>query len=66
MLLEGQRLLVDAMEAGAILHTLFFSRVDQLKILPSDKLQKANLVKVKFQDIDLWSDVVAPQGIMGK
>lgn len=54
------------MEAGAILHTLFFSRVDQLKMLPSDKLQKANLVKVKFQDIDLWSDVVAPQGIMGK
>ncbi|XP_040192717.1 rRNA methyltransferase 3, mitochondrial isoform X2 [Rana temporaria] len=53
------------MEAGAILHTLFFSRVDQLKMLPSDKLQKANLVKVKFQDIDLWSDVVAPQGIMG-
>ncbi|PIO16518.1 hypothetical protein AB205_0179510 [Aquarana catesbeiana] len=65
VLLEGQRLLLDAMEAGAILHTLFFSRVDQLKTLPANKLQKANLVKVKFEDIDMWSDVVTPQGIMG-
>ncbi|CAI9547978.1 unnamed protein product [Staurois parvus] len=66
VLLEGQRLLLDAMEAGAILHTLFFSRVDQLKALPTDKLQKANLVKVKFQDISMWSDVVTPpQGIIG-
>ncbi|XP_077338421.1 rRNA methyltransferase 3, mitochondrial [Lithobates pipiens] len=65
VLLEGQRLLLDALESGAILHTLFFSRVDQLKMFPSHELQKANLVKVKFEDISLWSDVVTPQGIMG-
>ncbi|XP_072272424.1 rRNA methyltransferase 3, mitochondrial [Pyxicephalus adspersus] len=65
VLLEGQRLLLDALEAGAVLHTLFFSRVDQLKALPSDKLLKANIVKVKFEDISLWSDVVTPQGLMG-
>ncbi|KAM5182553.1 rRNA methyltransferase 3, mitochondrial [Mantella aurantiaca] len=65
VLLEGRRLLLDALEAGAVLHTLFFNRVDQLKELPADKLQKANLVKVKFEDISLWSDLVTPQGIMG-
>ncbi|XP_068124705.1 rRNA methyltransferase 3, mitochondrial isoform X1 [Hyperolius riggenbachi] len=65
VLLEGRRLLVDAMEAGAVLQTMFFSRVDQLKDLPSDKLQNAELIKVKFEDIKLWSDVVTPQGIMG-
>ncbi|XP_018421809.1 PREDICTED: rRNA methyltransferase 3, mitochondrial [Nanorana parkeri] len=65
VLLEGQRLLLDALETGAILQTLFFSRVDQLKALPTDKLQKANLIKVKFEDIKLWSDVVTPQGVMG-
>ncbi|XP_073521035.1 rRNA methyltransferase 3, mitochondrial [Phyllobates terribilis] len=65
VLLEGQRLLVDALDAGAVLQTLFFSRVEQLKTLPAEKLKKANLIKVKFEDIKIWSDVVKPQGLMG-
>ncbi|XP_069827305.1 rRNA methyltransferase 3, mitochondrial [Dendropsophus ebraccatus] len=65
VLLEGQRLLLDALDAGAVLQTLFFSRVDQLKTLPADKLKKANLIKIKFEDVKMWSDVVAPQGLMG-
>ncbi|XP_077152479.1 rRNA methyltransferase 3, mitochondrial isoform X2 [Ranitomeya variabilis] len=65
VLLEGQRLLVDALDAGAVLQTLFFSRVDQLKTLPPEKLKKANLIKVKFEDIKIWSDLVKPQGLMG-
>ncbi|KAM3933836.1 rRNA methyltransferase 3, mitochondrial [Leptodactylus fuscus] len=65
VLLEGQRLLVDALESGAVLQTLFFSRVEQLKTLPAEKLKKANLIKVKFEDIKMWSDVVTPQGLMG-
>ncbi|XP_063809839.1 rRNA methyltransferase 3, mitochondrial [Pseudophryne corroboree] len=65
VLLEGHRLLVDALEAGAVMQTLFFSRLDQLKVLPAEKLRKANLIKVKFEDIKMWSDVVTPQGLMG-
>ncbi|KAM4796844.1 rRNA methyltransferase 3, mitochondrial [Rhinophrynus dorsalis] len=65
ILLEGRRLIMDAMEAGAVLQTIFFSRVDHLKELPPDKLKKANLVKVKFEDIKTWTDVVTPQGLMG-
>ncbi|XP_075709038.1 rRNA methyltransferase 3, mitochondrial [Rhinoderma darwinii] len=65
VLLEGHRLLVDALEAGAVLQTLFFSRVDQLKTLPAERLKKANLIKVKFENIKTWSDVIMPQGLMG-
>ncbi|KAE8624971.1 hypothetical protein XENTR_v10006111 [Xenopus tropicalis] len=65
VLLEGRRLLTDALESGAVLQTLFFSRVDYLKLFPPDKLRKANLIKVNFDNIKIWSDVVAPQGLMG-
>ncbi|CAH2222689.1 rRNA methyltransferase 3, mitochondrial [Pelobates cultripes] len=65
VLLEGRKLLVDALEAGALLKTLFFSRVEYLKELPSDKLKQAKLIKVKFEDVKTWSDVMSPQGIIG-
>ncbi|NXD13230.1 MRM3 methyltransferase, partial [Nothocercus nigrocapillus] len=65
VLLEGQRLIRDALEAGAALRTLFFSAVEQLKALPEAKLKGADLVKVKFEDLKSWSDLVAPQGLLG-
>ncbi|NWH68954.1 MRM3 methyltransferase, partial [Geococcyx californianus] len=65
VLLEGQRLIKDALDAGAVLQTLFFSTVGQLKELPEAKLKRASLVKVKFEDIKIWSDLVTPQGLMG-
>ncbi|NXA50826.1 MRM3 methyltransferase, partial [Nothocercus julius] len=65
VLLEGQRLIRDALEAGAALRTLFFSAVEQLKALPEAKLKGADLVKVKFEDVKSWSDLVAPQGLLG-
>ncbi|XP_053563347.1 rRNA methyltransferase 3, mitochondrial [Bombina bombina] len=65
ILLEGRRLLMDALEAGAVLQTLFFSRVDNLKELPLSNLKHTNLVKVKFEDIKIWSDLVTPQGLLG-
>lgn len=66
ILLEGRRLICDALDAGAKPQTVFFSTVDRLRELPLDKLRRATLVKVKFEDIKLWSDVVAPQGVIGK
>ncbi|NWR54872.1 MRM3 methyltransferase, partial [Bucorvus abyssinicus] len=65
VLLEGQRLIRDALEAGAVLQTLFFSTVGHLKELPEAELKRANLVKVKFEDIKSWSDLVTPQGLIG-
>lgn len=45
---------------------VFFSTADRLRELPLDKLKRATLVKVKFEDIKIWSDVVAPQGVIGE
>ncbi|KAK2847452.1 hypothetical protein Q5P01_010451 [Channa striata] len=64
ILLEGRRLICDALDAGASPQIVFFSMVDRLRELPLDKLKKATLVKVKFEDIKIWSDVVAPQGVI--
>ncbi|MFT7818355.1 rRNA methyltransferase 3, mitochondrial [Arapaima gigas] len=64
VLLEGRRLICDALLAGAVPHTLFFSSVDQLRELPLDKLRRTSLVKVKPEDIQLWSDLVTPQGVI--
>ncbi|XP_015238644.1 PREDICTED: rRNA methyltransferase 3, mitochondrial [Cyprinodon variegatus] len=64
ILLEGRRLICDALEAGARPQTVFFSSLDRLRELPLDKLRGASIVKVKFEDIKIWSDVVAPQGVI--
>uniref|UniRef100_A0A3Q3B8N0 Mitochondrial rRNA methyltransferase 3a n=1 Tax=Kryptolebias marmoratus TaxID=37003 RepID=A0A3Q3B8N0_KRYMA len=64
ILLEGRRLICDALQAGASPQTVFFSTVDRLRELPVDKLRRATLIKVKFEDIRMWSDLVAPQGVI--
>ncbi|XP_055982869.1 rRNA methyltransferase 3, mitochondrial isoform X1 [Sorex fumeus] len=65
ILLEGRRLIADALRAGAMPQVFFFSRLEYIKELPLDKLKGVSLVKVKFEDIKDWSDLVTPQGIMG-
>ncbi|XP_020862609.1 rRNA methyltransferase 3, mitochondrial [Phascolarctos cinereus] len=65
ILLEGRRLIADALRAGATPQTVFFSRLEYIKELPVDKLKGVSLIKVKFDDIKEWSDLVTPQGIMG-
>ncbi|NXC63024.1 MRM3 methyltransferase, partial [Aleadryas rufinucha] len=65
VLLEGHRLIKDALEAGAVPQTLFFSTVGHLKLLPEAEIKRASLVKVKFEDIKTWSDLVTPQGLVG-
>ncbi|XP_074496017.1 rRNA methyltransferase 3A, mitochondrial [Sebastes fasciatus] len=64
ILLEGRRLICDALDAGANPQMVFFSTADRLRELPLDKLKRATLVKVKFEDIKTWSDLVAPQGVI--
>ncbi|EQB78283.1 RNA methyltransferase-like protein [Camelus ferus] len=65
ILLEGRRLIADALKAGAVPKVFFFSRLDYIKELPIEKLKGVGLIKVKFEDIKDWSDLVTPQGIMG-
>lgn len=66
VLLEGHRLIKDALEAGAVPQTFFFSTMEHLKELPQAKLKQASLVKVKFEDIKSWSDLITPRGLIGK
>ncbi|OXB54497.1 hypothetical protein ASZ78_002880 [Callipepla squamata] len=65
VLLEGHRLIRDALEAGAVPRALFFSAALQLRELPPAPLKGARLVRVRFEDIKCWSDLVAPQGMIG-
>ncbi|KAG8520079.1 rRNA methyltransferase 3, mitochondrial [Galemys pyrenaicus] len=65
ILLEGRRLIADALKAGAVPQIFFFSRLEYIKELPVDKLKGVSLIKVKFEDIKDWSDLVTPQGIIG-
>ncbi|XP_012512752.1 PREDICTED: rRNA methyltransferase 3, mitochondrial [Propithecus coquereli] len=65
ILLEGRRLIADALKAGAVPKVFFFSRLEYIKELPVDKLKGVSLIKVKFEDIKDWSDLIMPQGIMG-
>ncbi|KFQ52684.1 RNA methyltransferase-like 1, partial [Nestor notabilis] len=65
VLLEGHRLIKDALEAGAVPQTFFFSTMEHLKELPQAKLKQASLVKVKFEDIKSWSDLITPRGLIG-
>ncbi|XP_048468713.1 rRNA methyltransferase 3A, mitochondrial [Rhincodon typus] len=65
ILVEGRRLITDALGAGALLQTLFFSSVESLRELPLEKLKHVKLIKVKFEEIKMWSDLVTPQGAIG-
>ncbi|KAL7986908.1 hypothetical protein Chor_005827 [Crotalus horridus] len=53
ILLEGRRLILDALEAGAVPQTIFFSLMENLKTLPAAKLKRATLVKVKYNEIKM-------------
>ncbi|XP_016092198.1 rRNA methyltransferase 3A, mitochondrial-like [Sinocyclocheilus grahami] len=64
VLLEGRRLICDALSAGAAPQMLFFSAVERLQELPLDKLQQAKLIKVRYEDMKTWSDLVTPQGVI--
>uniref|UniRef100_A0A3B1JM24 Mitochondrial rRNA methyltransferase 3b n=1 Tax=Astyanax mexicanus TaxID=7994 RepID=A0A3B1JM24_ASTMX len=61
ILLEGRRLITDALDAGVSLQTVFFSSVEKLKELPLEKLAHASLIKVKLEDIRIWPDLDTPQ-----
>ena len=66
VLLEGLRLIRDALRPGAAPRALFFSTAEHLRELPPAPLKGARLVRVRFEDIKCWSDVVAPQGMIGE
>lgn len=66
ILLEGERLIADAMNAGAHAETIFFSDTKLLTTLPLKKYPSIQLYQVQYGKIQLWSDLTTSPGIMGK
>ena len=65
VMIEGRRLISDAINSGVQAHTLFFSQLQSLEGIPLHKT-RAVVVKVPYREITMWSDVVTPQGVIGK
>lgn len=64
LLLEGRRLIVDALQAGMQLDHVLFSDLDQLRRLQPDLPADARLVKVPQGDLRLWSNLAQCPGLM--
>ena len=66
ILLEGRRLILDALQNGAHLKHLYFNDLTSVSNIPPKLLGDAELYKVQYRHLKLWSDTVAPVGILGK
>lgn len=70
ILLEGRRLIEDALEADLKLQKLMFSKVEYLKILQNhlknyERDPKCMFYKVPHGDMAFWSNLTTNPGIMG-
>lgn len=64
MLLEGFRLIKDAIQAGVMPKVIFFNRVSD--ILPLSFPKEVKLYKIPYRTIQLWSNLTTSPGIIGK
>jgi hypothetical protein len=65
IVLEGKRLIKDAMEAGYIPHMVFFSRVKDAADLKLPDVG-VELYKMPYRSISLWSDLTTSPGVVGE
>lgn len=63
--LEGQRLIADAMKAGAHVEAIFFSDTKLLATLPLINHPSVQLYQLHPDKLQLWSDLTTSPGIMG-
>ncbi|XP_076473054.1 rRNA methyltransferase 3, mitochondrial-like [Babylonia areolata] len=65
ILLEGRRLILDSLNAGARLKYLYFTDASLLSRLPSELVGDAELYKVQYRHLKLWADTQTPAGVLG-
>ncbi|KAJ8959964.1 hypothetical protein NQ318_009397 [Aromia moschata] len=66
ILLEGKRLIKDALIAGCKLEYILFSRMQELNyIKPFLPKLGAQLYKMPYREIQMWSDLTTSPGLMG-
>lgn len=68
LVLEGRRLIQDAIKVGLKMNFLIFSKIEQVKLLADDLKNKpptAKLLKVANHNLKFWSAVTTAPGVMG-
>jgi len=67
ILLEGRRLITEAVRTSQLIKSVFFTDAEVLRGFPVESLAELGVkfYKVKKDHMNLWSDTVTPQGIMG-
>ena len=66
VILEGSRLITDAMNAGFYPSLFAFSRIKCLKDITFDLSRSHEMYQIPYTNIAAWSELKAPPGIMGK
>ena len=66
VILEGRRLIADAINAGFYPSLFVFSRIKCLKDIPFDLSRSHEMYQIPFTNIAAWSELKAPPGVMGK
>ncbi|GFQ92429.1 rRNA methyltransferase 3, mitochondrial [Trichonephila clavata] len=65
ILLEGKRLINDAIDAGIELETIYFSREKELADIRFKFQDNVEILKVFYKTLQQWSNLVTCPGIMG-
>ncbi|XP_076661941.1 rRNA methyltransferase 3, mitochondrial [Halictus rubicundus] len=65
IILEGHRLIKDALEAGAQLDTILFNNYDEIVKFNHPIPDNVKLYKIPYKTIQLWSSLTSPPGVMG-
>ncbi|XP_062553881.1 rRNA methyltransferase 3, mitochondrial [Armigeres subalbatus] len=64
LVVEGKRLINDAIDAGLLLETVIFSEMDHLSSLRA-KLKSLKLIQLRNYVLQEWSDLVTSPGVIG-
>ncbi|KAH8261351.1 hypothetical protein KR044_007660 [Drosophila immigrans] len=69
IIVEGRRLIAEALQSGLRMKSLFFSQKDQLALVRDPVAQaqqehKTKIFKVPQHDLKTWSSLVTPPGLM--
>ncbi|XP_022246729.1 rRNA methyltransferase 3, mitochondrial-like isoform X2 [Limulus polyphemus] len=65
ILLEGRRLISDAISADIHPESIFFSQEQNLREIPLNEVVNVQLFKVSYKQLSLWSDLTTSPGVMG-
>ncbi|XP_054719210.1 rRNA methyltransferase 3, mitochondrial-like [Uloborus diversus] len=65
ILIEGKRLINDALQAGVKLQALYFSREKDLAEIKLRTLENVEICKVLYKTLKVWSALTTCPGVMG-